>query len=59
MKHPHAPIPRRLADPGERQRFVFPRYPDPCLVPRTGLGRESQEIGTGAQTGFQLCGLPV
>ena len=57
-KHLHAPIPQ-LADPGKRQRYMFPGYPDPsCLVSRVGLGSEPQEIRTGAQnqnrTDFQL-----
>ena len=59
-KHPHAPVPGRLADPGKRQGYMFPGYPNPSyLVSGIGLGSEPQEIRTGAQTDFQLCRLPV
>ena len=47
-------------DPGKRQRYMFPRYPNPsCLVSGIGLGSEFQEIRTEAQTDFQFCRLPV
>ena len=59
-KHPDAPIPRRLADPSKRQRHLFSEHPNPAnFVSGVGLGCEPQEVGTGAQTDFQLCGLPV
>ena len=59
-KHPNAPIFGRLADPSQRQRYLFSGYPNPpSFVSGFGLGCEPQVIGTGAQTDFQFCRLPV
>ena len=59
-KHPDAPIPGRLVDPGKRQGYMFSGHPNsPGLVPGIGLGREPQKIGTGSQADFQFCRLPV
>ena len=59
-EHPNAPVLGRLADPSKGQRDMFSRYQNPSsLVSGIGLGREPQEIGAGAQTDLQFCGLPV
>ena len=59
-KHPDAPIPGRLVDPGKRQGHMFSGHPNPPgVVSGVGLGREPQEIRTGARADFQFCRLPV
>ena len=59
-KHPNAPISGRLADPCQRQKYMFSGYPNPAsFVSGFGLGGEPQEIGIGAQADFQFCRLPV
>ena len=59
-KHPDAPIPGRLVDPGKRQRHMFSGHPNPPgVVSGVGLGREPQKIGTETQADFQFCRLPV
>ena len=54
------PIPRRLVG----ESFIPPNLSPPYLgssknMSKTGLAGERQEIGAGAQTGFQFCRLPV
>ena len=60
QEHTDASVPGQLADPSERQGYVFPGNPDrSAFVSGIRLCGESAKIGAGAKTGFQLCGLPV